>query len=215
MEAKQPWHFSAAMPQHLQDGLSTQPPPSARDLCPGEPLGEQCREVLAKFLRICVCSQQQKSTLACWKDKRSRAIVCQLSLVCCGSMELPALSSVPATMLRATPYPPAPLSLSSPQPGEKKAAPPQAILYQGGLIKDFCPFFFFNNEAKIKILYFHYYPFSQPAEQKHKALLLLPLAPQLCLFLPWSSIKERRKLKLFYARRLQHAYLIFMMDLNC
>lgn len=76
-------------------------------------------------------------------------------------------------------------------------------------------FFFFNNEAKIKILYFHYYPFSQPAEQKHKALLLLPLAPQPCLFLPWSSIKERRKLKLFYARRLQHAYLIFMMDLNC
>lgn len=133
-------------------------------------------------------------------------MVCQLSLECCGSVELPALSPVPAMMLRATPCPPAPLSLSSPQ-GDRLTGRP----YQGFLSF----FFFFNNEAKIKILYFHYYPFSQPAEQKHKALLLLPLAPQPCLFLPWSSIKERRKLKLFYARRLQHAYLIFMMDLNC
>lgn len=68
-------------------------------------------------------------------------MVCQLSRVCYGSMELPAVS--PAMMLRATPHPPALLSLSSPQRGEKKAAPPQTVLYQGGLIKDFCPFFFF------------------------------------------------------------------------
>lgn len=61
--------------------------------------------------------------LSATEDKRSRTMVCQLGLVCYGSMELPAVSPVPATRLRAIPYPPAPLSLSSPQRGEKKAAP--------------------------------------------------------------------------------------------
>lgn len=121
----------------------------------------------------------------------------------------------PCHQAEGHPSTPAPLSPSSPQCGEKKAAPLLSSTREALSRISVLFFFFLNNEAKIKILYFHYYPFSQPAEQKHKALLLLPLAPQPCLFLPWSSIKERRKLKLFYARRLQHAYLIFMMDLNC
>lgn len=107
------------------------------------------------------------------------------------------------------------LSLWCPGWGHMKAAPHTGSSMRKALLKISVLFFFFNNEAKIKILYFHYSLFSQPTEQKHKALLLLPLAPWPCLFLPWSSIKERRKLKLLYARRLQHAYLIFMMDLNC
>lgn len=124
------------------------------------------------------------------------------------STELPALS--PSLI----PRPPEPVL---PTTQGKQGCSPTGCPLPGRFYQGFLSFFFFffNNEAKIKILYFHYYPFSQPAEQKHKALLLLPLAPQPCLFLPWSSIKERRKLKLFYARRLQHAYLIFMMDLNC
>ena len=44
--------------------------------------------------------------------------------------------------------------------------------------------------------------------------LILPFS--LPSFFPCGvQIKERWKLKLLYARRLQHAYLIFMMDLNC
>lgn len=70
-------------------------------------------------------------------------MVCELSPVRYGSTELPAVSPVLATMLRATPCPPALLSLSSPQCGEMKTAPPKTVLYQGGLIKDFCLFFFF------------------------------------------------------------------------
>lgn len=90
----------------------------------------------------------------------------QLSHMHCGSRQLPALSPAPATVL----------SLSSPGWGDMKAAPCTGYPSTREALLKTSVGFFLNNEAKIKILYFHYSLFSQPTEQKHKALLLLPLA---------------------------------------
>lgn len=99
MEGKQLRHFSAATCLPPQDGLSLSPHPA-----PGTQRPQGSTEGGAgKILHV--CSGQQKSTLAFWKDKSSRGTVCQLSRVCYSSMELPAVSPVPAMMLRATPDP--------------------------------------------------------------------------------------------------------------
>lgn len=117
-------------------------------------------------------------------------MVRQISRVHRGSRQLPALSPAPATVPQPSGPPlilPTLLNLSSPGWGDVKAAPRTGYpSTREALLKISVSFFFFflNNEAKIKILYFHYSLFSQPAEQKHKALLLLPLAPWTCLFSP-------------------------------
>lgn len=62
--------------------------------------------------------------------------------------------------------------------------------------------------------YFHS-PLSKNTKQFFFPYPHFPFFPSFSFFPCGVQIKEKWKLKLLYARRLQHAYLIFMMDLNC
>lgn len=62
--------------------------------------------------------------------------------------------------------------------------------------------------------YFHS-PLSKNTKRFFFSYPYLPFLPSFSLFPCGVQILKRWKLKLLYTRRLQHAYLIFMMDLNC